>query len=56
MARKPISRVDLTKIADRYFKNAKRERSGPAVQIGPLKASDLEELGSSVSDPRSIYE
>lgn len=50
MARKPISRVDLTKIAERFFK-AKKERIGPPVQIGPLTVQDLQGLGPAVADP-----
>lgn len=50
MARKPISRVDLTRIAERFFK-AKKERIGPPVQIGPLTVQDLNLIGPAVADP-----
>lgn len=52
MARKPISRVDLTRIAERFFQG-KKDRIGPPVQIGPLTATDLQGLGVAVSDPSS---
>jgi hypothetical protein len=50
MARRPISRVDLTKIAERFFRT-KKERTGPVVQIGPITADDIKGVEPRIADP-----